>query len=62
MHVTRWGAIAPLDYHEPEVLAQGVGLYKRKLDGQLVVGISFVEERVVFIVENVCGWPKASIR
>lgn len=55
-------AIAPVDYHEPEVLAQGVGRYKRKLDGQLVVGISFVQERAVLIVEKVCGWRQASSR
>ena len=49
--------IAPIDYEEPAVIAQGVAIYKRKRDGQPFVGVSFTTSNSVIFVLKTCAWP-----
>lgn len=49
--------IAPLEYEEPVVIAQGVAIYKRKEDGQPYLGVSFTTKDSVIIVLMTCAWP-----
>jgi len=54
--------ISPVDYDEPEIIEQGMAIYKRKTDNQNFLGISFTTSSSVIVVLRTCAWPVESAR
>lgn len=49
--------IAPIDFEEPEVIYQGVAIYKHKETGDPFIGVSFRTDRSPVFTLYTCAWP-----